>query len=57
MKPVNKKQQHQICFNLAKTLMQMSKLHTCVKDAIWDEESSHSYANQHQELEEPETER
>ena len=30
---------------------------TCGKDAIWNEESSHSYANQHQELEEPETEK
>lgn len=32
-------------------------LNTCGKDAIWNEESSDSNANQHQELEEPEAER
>ena len=30
---------------------------TCIKDAIWNEESSHSYADQHQKLDEPETEK
>lgn len=34
-----------------------SRLHTCIEGAIWDEESSHSYANQNQEFEEPETEK
>jgi len=33
----------------------MCERHTCIKDAIWNEESSHCYANQQQQLEEPET--